>query len=198
MVFTIFLAAWSFSLSSAAIRKPLTTSLISLTISFTMKHRSMVPVGVVLLLVSLPLWPMIYLPQASMFVDKFSIIWLLATVTHSSKAVSLLSSRKVSLHIFFVYWLRVVTSTSLSSFRPQNCVGYASRGILLRVLMSLASIELISDPNLLIIAHSCALTSLEVQARSILLLAAIFFLSLSLLVHSGHYNRVGNGFDLDC
>ena len=62
--------------------------------------------------------------------------------------------------------------------------------------MSLASIELISDPNLLIIAHSCAITSLEVQARSTLLLAAIFFLSL--LVHSGHYNRVGYGFDLDC
>ena len=112
-VLIIFLAAVSLYLPSAAIRKPFTTSLISLTTTFTTKHKSTVTVVVDLFLVTLPAWLMKSFHQLSVLVDKVSIILLFATVTHSRSAgFSPLLSRKVSLHILSACCLRAVIRTS--------------------------------------------------------------------------------------
>ena len=73
MVLITFLDAKSLSFSSAAVRNPLTTSLISLTASFTWKLRSSVPVEVDLsFLVTFPLWPQNSFHQFSVLVDNVS------------------------------------------------------------------------------------------------------------------------------
>merc|ERR1711873_173784 len=84
---------------------------------------------------------------------------------------------------FLVRMLELVSMDfSDSSFLPQKSVGRASSGNLLGFGISAWSMEVIPISNSLIIAQSSAFTSWGVQARSFLLLVAIFSLFLPLLL----------------
>ena len=88
---------------------------------------------------------------------------------------------------FLVRMLELVSMDfSDSSFLPQKSVGKASSGNLLGFGISAWSMEVIPISNSLIIAQSSAFTFWGVQARSFLLLVAIFPLFLS-------DHLVGNG-----
>jgi len=92
---------------------------------------------------------------------------------------------------FLVRMLELVSMDfSDSSFLPQKSVGKASSGNLLGFGISAWSMEVIPISNSLIIAQSSAFTSWGVQARSFLLLVAIFSLFLPLFL-SDHL--IGNG-----
>ena len=62
--------------------------------------------------------------KASVLVDKVSVIWLFTTVTHSGRdGLSPLLSRKVSLHIFCVCYLRtVIEQNNNHSFQNEGVI----------------------------------------------------------------------------